>query len=407
MHKSSIIKMDNFANKYLDKNKCLRILDLGSQDVNGTYKSIFNNDQWIYVGCDMVSGNNVDIVLKDIYDWKEIESNSFDVVITGQVFEHVEYFWITIIEIERILKEEGVCCIIAPSNGMEHLYPVDCWRFFPDGFRALAKYASLEILEVYTQWEDLGYKDGSDQWKDSVLICKKPVRTNEQRIILKTKNSLSKIIISDIHSGTLTSPKEINNQVVNEENAIEGEVIKTHRGFTVWFTGLSGAGKTTLSVLLAEEFCRRGHKVEILDGDQLRTGISRDLGFSREDRIKQMQRVGYLCELLNKNGIITVVSLISPFRDAREELRQEIDNFVEVYVKCPIEVLIKRDTKGLYQKALAGEIKNFTGVSDPYEEPIDPEVTVYSDQEAVQQSLEKISQKLDQLGFGGKDSIPE
>lgn len=182
----------------------------------------------------------------------------------------------------------------------------------------------------------------------------------------------------------------------------KSEVNKIHRGFTVWFTGLSGAGKTTLSVLLAKELCRLGHKVEVLDGDELRKGISRDLGFSREDRNKQVQRVGYICELLNKHDIITIVSLISPFRDAREELRREIDHFVEVYVKCPLKVLIKRDTKGLYQKALTGEIKSFTGLSDPYEEPTDPEVTVYSDQETVEKSLTKIIQKLVQLGLSDK-----
>ncbi|AEG59393.1 adenylyl-sulfate kinase [Desulforamulus ruminis] len=167
--------------------------------------------------------------------------------------------------------------------------------------------------------------------------------------------------------------------------------------FTIWLTGLSGAGKTTLSALLAEELCRKGYKLELLDGDQLRGGISRDLGYGKEDRIKQVQRVGYLCELLNKHGVVTIVSLISPYRDSREVLRTKIKHFVEVYMKCPLETLLGRDPKGLYKKALAGEIKSFTGISDPYEEPLRPEITVFSDQETPHQGCEKVLQRLLEL----------
>lgn len=175
MHLSSYCKMKKFRQKYLaDKeNKKLVILDIGSQDINGSYKDIFNSPEWKYRGVDMCKGKNVDIVLSDIYNWKEIRSRSVDVVISGQAFEHIEYIWLTMSEIYRVLKHDGLCCIIAPSNGREHKYPIDCWRIYPDGFRALAKYAKLEPIEVYTQWGQEGYEDGSDMWHDSVLIAKK------------------------------------------------------------------------------------------------------------------------------------------------------------------------------------------------------------------------------------------
>lgn len=175
MHKGSFVKMEAFVKKFLNKTENLHIIDLGSQDVNGSYKSLFSNKKWTYTGVDMSPGKNVDIVLNDVYNWQELRSNSFDVFISGQTFEHIEFFWLVMLEIRRILKEGGLCCIIAPSTGPEHKYPVDCWRFYADGFRALAKYAQLEILSVYTQWEDVGYEDGSDIWHDSVLICKKNI----------------------------------------------------------------------------------------------------------------------------------------------------------------------------------------------------------------------------------------
>ncbi|MGC8834226.1 MAG: adenylyl-sulfate kinase, partial [Armatimonadota bacterium] len=142
-----------------------------------------------------------------------------------------------------------------------------------------------------------------------------------------------------------------------------------NKGFTVWFTGLSGAGKTTISQLVAEEIRRRGRNVEILDGDVVRTHLSKGLGFSKEDRDTNIRRIAFVCKLLTRNGVAVIAAAISPYRDVREEARREIGNFVEVYVRCPLEVCIQRDVKGLYQKALRGEIPNFTGISDPYEEP--------------------------------------
>lgn len=177
MHKSSLDKMLDFRNKYLRgrEEEPLVILGLGSSDIGGTYKGFFDSPAWRYIGVDLEPNKNVDIVLSESYNWREIESSTIDVLISGQTFEHIEYFWLTIIEIARILKPGGLCCIIAPSSGPEHKYPVDCWRFYPDGFRALARYARLDVLDVKTQWEDASYDEGSAQWKDSVLVCMKPL----------------------------------------------------------------------------------------------------------------------------------------------------------------------------------------------------------------------------------------
>lgn len=187
MHQSSMDKMAAFRNKYLGgrEGEALEILDLGSCDVNGTYKSLFDVPSWRYIGADMSQGINVDIVLSDPYNWREIESSSIDVLISGQAFEHIEFFWLTMLEIARVLKAGGLCCIIAPSAGFEHKYPVDCWRFYQDGFSALARFAQLDVLEVTTQTEDLRYKDNSDIWKDTVLICRKPVTVMDQQSDMK------------------------------------------------------------------------------------------------------------------------------------------------------------------------------------------------------------------------------
>jgi len=147
------------------------------------------------------------------------------------------------------------------------------------------------------------------------------------------------------------------------------------QGFTLWFTGLSGAGKSTISQIVADELRRRGLKVEVLDGDVVRTHLSKGLGFSKEDRDINIRRIGWVCEVLSRNGVAAIGAAISPYRQIRDEIRSQIGRFVEVYVECPIPVLAERDVKGLYQKALAGELKNFTGVSDPYEPPLNPEVT--------------------------------
>jgi SAM-dependent methyltransferase len=155
-------------------NEPLQILDLGSQDVNGSYRPLFSQPLWNYIGLDMAAGNNVDIVLRTPYVWKELASQSVDVVISGQAFEHIPYFWITMLEVARVLKPGGLCCILAPSSGAEHRYPVDCWRFYPDGLSSLATFAQMDVLEAVTQWEDMGYADGSDRWHDSMLVCRKP-----------------------------------------------------------------------------------------------------------------------------------------------------------------------------------------------------------------------------------------
>ena len=154
------------------------------------------------------------------------------------------------------------------------------------------------------------------------------------------------------------------------------------KGFTIWFTGLSGSGKTTLSKMLESELRRRGiQKVELLDGDVIRTHLSKGLGFSKEDRDANIKRIGFVCKLLSRNGVVAIAAAISPYREARDFNRKEIGDFVEVYCKCPLEICIRRDVKGLYRKALAGEIKNYTGVDDPYEEPLKPEVILETDRE--------------------------
>jgi adenylyl-sulfate kinase len=171
------------------------------------------------------------------------------------------------------------------------------------------------------------------------------------------------------------------------------------KGFTLWFTGLSGAGKTTLARLVEAELGARGHRVEVLDGDIIRTNLSKGLGFSKEDRDTNIRRIGFVCHLLTRNDVVAVAAAISPYRDIRDEVRREIGSFVEVYCKCPIGVLAERDVKGLYKRALAGEIKHFTGVDDPYEEPFAPEVVVETDREAPEESAAKIMRKLEELSL--------
>jgi adenylyl-sulfate kinase len=170
-------------------------------------------------------------------------------------------------------------------------------------------------------------------------------------------------------------------------------------GFTLWFTGLSGAGKSTISTLVEQELRRRGLRVELLDGDVVRTNLSKGLGFSKEDRDENVRRIGFVCQLLSRNGVAAIAAFISPYREIRDEIRGKIGRFVEVYVECPIETLIERDVKGLYKKALAGEIANFTGVSDPYEPPLNPEVVVRTSDETPEQSVAAIMARLEMLGY--------
>jgi adenylyl-sulfate kinase len=162
---------------------------------------------------------------------------------------------------------------------------------------------------------------------------------------------------------------------------------------------MSGAGKSTISDLLMARFRAAQAKVELLDGDIVRTNLSQGLGFSREDRDTNIRRIGFVSELLTRHGVIVVVAAISPYRDTREEVKRRIGSFVEVHVDCPIEVLASRDVKGLYKRALAGEVGNFTGISDPYEPPLAPDVVVRSDLETVDESVDKIWRELERRGL--------
>jgi adenylyl-sulfate kinase len=171
------------------------------------------------------------------------------------------------------------------------------------------------------------------------------------------------------------------------------------QGFTIWFTGLSGAGKSTLAEALAPVLKERGHKVEILDGDVVRTNLSKGLGFSKEDRDTNILRIGFVAHLLSRNGVAVITAAISPYADIRNQNRELIGDFIEVYAKCSIEELTRRDVKGLYEKALRGEIQNFTGISDPYEAPENPEVVVDTEKESVEESLGKILAHLEAKGY--------
>ena len=175
------------------------------------------------------------------------------------------------------------------------------------------------------------------------------------------------------------------------------------KGFTLWFTGMSGAGKSTLSEPVARALREQGLPVEVLDGDVVRTHLSKGLTFSREDRDVNVRRIGFVANLLSRNGVAAITAAISPYRAIRDEMRGLITadgaGFVEVFVKCPVEVLAARDVKGLYKKALAGEIPNFTGVTDPYEEPLAPEVVVESDRESVADGVARVMGKLRDLGY--------
>ena len=181
----------------------------------------------------------------------------------------------------------------------------------------------------------------------------------------------------------------------------EREILRSQRGFVVWFTGLPGAGKTTIARLVQQELARRGLRAECLDGDIIRQGLSRDLGFTKEDRDTNIERVTFLVKLLTRNGLAVLCSFISPYREQRAKARAEIGNFVECYVECPLEVCIQRDVKELYQQARAGKIKNFTGISDPYEQPEDPEIICHTAYETPEQSAAKVVSFLDAQGYLG------
>lgn len=177
-----------------------------------------------------------------------------------------------------------------------------------------------------------------------------------------------------------------------------------HRGFILWFTGLSGAGKSTLAERLAAEFRRRGYRTELLDGDELRLHLSKGLGYSKEDRDTNVRRIGWVARLLARNGVIAITAAISPYRDVRAEIRRlagEEDNtpFIEVFADAPLDAVADRDVKGLYKRALAGELPHFTGVSDPYEPPASPEITAHTSAEPVDVSIDRILAYLSDQGL--------
>ncbi|MEB3210155.1 MAG: adenylyl-sulfate kinase [Leptolyngbyaceae bacterium] len=173
----------------------------------------------------------------------------------------------------------------------------------------------------------------------------------------------------------------------------------SQRGVTIWFTGLSGSGKTTIRMALEQKLRSRGLKVEVLDGDIVRQNLTKGLGFSKEDRDENIRRIGFVSHLLTRNGVIVMVSAISPYRAIRDEVRERIGDFIEVYANAPLEICEERDVKGLYKKARSGEIKQFTGVSDPYEEPLNPEVECRTDLETLEESTDKVLKKLEEMGY--------
>ncbi len=171
------------------------------------------------------------------------------------------------------------------------------------------------------------------------------------------------------------------------------------KGVTVWFTGLPSSGKTTIAHKLEGILRDKGCKVEVFDGDVIRKHLCSDLGFSRQDRDTNIKRIAYVCKLLTRNGVVAIASAISPYRDTRDYAREEIGEFLEIYVKCPLDVCKQRDVKGLYKKALNGEIKGFTGVDDPYEEPLRPELILETNSESVDDSTKRVLSLLESKGY--------
>ena len=175
--------------------------------------------------------------------------------------------------------------------------------------------------------------------------------------------------------------------------------MEEQKGFTAWFTGLPCCGKTTIADKVADILKKNGYRVERLDGDIVRKGLTSDLGFSKEDRDENIKRVTFVAKLLTRNGVAVLATFISPYRERRQKTREEIGNFIEIYTKCPVKVCIQRDVKGMYKKALNGEIKNFTGINDPYEEPKHPELILDTDKETIEESVGKVLNKLIEFGY--------
>jgi SAM-dependent methyltransferase len=169
--------MADFVEEHLGprRGQKLRILDVGSMDVNGSYRAFFDDPAWAYTGLDLAEGPGVDVVVDQPYRWRDLADGSFDVVVSGQAFEHFEYPWVSMLEVARVLRPGGLVCVIVPSGGYEHRYPLDCWRYYPDGIAALARWADLDVVSAETNWEPKGdYTDDSAEWKDTVLVARKP-----------------------------------------------------------------------------------------------------------------------------------------------------------------------------------------------------------------------------------------
>lgn len=175
--------------------------------------------------------------------------------------------------------------------------------------------------------------------------------------------------------------------------------MNNQKGFTAWFTGLPCCGKTTIAKKVAVILKEKGYTVEHLDGDIVRKNLTNDLGFSKEDREENLRRVTFVAKLLTRNNVAVMATFVSPYKERRIKSRNEIGDFIEIYVKCPLEECIRRDVKGMYKKALNGEIRDFTGVQDPYEEPVNPELIIKSDKETVDESVTKVLKKLEELGY--------
>ncbi len=228
MHPSSYDRMAEFSRDYLAarRSETLTIVDLGSCDYNGSYRPIFARKPWHYIGVDLSPGKNVDLVLRDPYDWRELKTQSVDVLVSGQTFEHTEFLWETILEITRVLKPGGLCCIIAPATGNEHRFPLDCWRILSDGFRALARYAGLEVLHAHTHWQEpTKYDAESNKWHESILIARK--RTESLRA--KIKRGLFAVARRRLHP--LPARPEVLIQVFHTENGVHREEASVVAGF--------------------------------------------------------------------------------------------------------------------------------------------------------------------------------
>lgn len=175
--------------------------------------------------------------------------------------------------------------------------------------------------------------------------------------------------------------------------------MKKHQGFTVWFTGIPCCGKTTIADQVATLLKKKDYTVERLDGDVVRQGLTSDLGFSKKDRDENIRRVTFVAKMLTRNNVVVLATFVSPYREQRRKARKEIERFVEVYVRCPVEICMKRDVKGMYRKALEGKIKHFTGVDDPYEEPEHPELILNTDTESLEESVKKVLHTIEELGY--------